>query len=93
MGSADLGAYADIVHIWIEEGDAGLLYATSPELPGLLLAEPDRESLNREIPGVIKAMYKAQGVDVDVLPIRNQDDHWPWVAIPTHVVASEIVQN
>ncbi len=41
---------ARIVRIKVEEGEAGLFYATSPTLKGLLVAEPTLDALNKAIP-------------------------------------------
>lgn len=62
----------DIVRLDYEEDESGLIYATSPDLPGLLVAEPDMDSLTREIPKVIQAMFKATyGMDVIAVPARD----------------------
>ncbi len=87
-------AMLDIVRVQYNDGDAGLIYATSVDLPGLLAAAPDMDSLREEIPRVIKALFKAQGVDVEVRPGRaplgERGAGEPWVAIPTHVAAAAI---
>ncbi len=42
-----------------EQGKAGLFYATSPDLKGLLVAEKTLEALEKAIPKAIKALAKA----------------------------------
>ena len=44
---------ARIVWVHRERGDAGLFYATSPDLPGLLVAEKTLDELERAIPAAI----------------------------------------
>jgi hypothetical protein len=84
---------AEVIEIEISEGEAGLLYATSEDLPGLLVAADNLTSVLNEIPGVIKALFAAKHITVDVYPVRRdrlQSGHrnWPWVAVPTHVAAA-----
>ena len=84
---------AFIVHVKIDEGRAGLLYATSPELPGLLVAERSRDALLEEIPLVIEALFREQGKTVRVIeamraPGSDTLAPAPWVAIPAHIAAS-----
>ena len=73
---------AKIVNIAVERGSTGLLYATSPDLKGLLVAEPTREALNLAIPKAITDLYLACGVRVVVTPVETEGDDPPWVAIP-----------
>ncbi len=56
---------AKIIHIRVEEGEEGLIYATSPEMPGLLVAEEDLDALFVEVPRVIKALLEFKGVIVE----------------------------
>ena len=58
---------ARIIHIRIEAGEEGLLYATSPEMPGLLVAEKDMDALMTEVPRVIKALFEALGDQVVII--------------------------
>jgi hypothetical protein len=60
---------ARIVRIRIDEGKAGLFYATSPDLKGLLVAEPTIDELETEIPKAITALYAAYDVDVVVTAV------------------------
>lgn len=55
-----------IVRLEFERGKAGLFYATSPDLEGLLVAAPTVEALHREIPKAISDLYAARGVEVIV---------------------------
>ena len=44
----------------IEKGESGLLFATSPDLKGLLVAANSRKELLDEIPEVIKLLENAK---------------------------------
>jgi hypothetical protein len=78
-----------IIHIKVEEGREGLFYATSPDIRGLLVAEPDLESLEKAIPLAIQEMYAVCGVRAIVTPASSSEDeageYQPWVAIPYDV--------
>jgi hypothetical protein len=86
-------AAARLINVKIEEGQEGLLYATSADLIGLFVAAPDLPALLEEIPEVIKAMFAAQGREVNVhrveRPVAGTPDHdrFPWVAVPVHIAA------
>jgi len=75
---------AKVVRVKVEEGKTGLFYATSPDLKGLLVAEPTIEALEEAIPKVIADIFAAMGVaDVVVAKAGDSDpDYFPWVAIP-----------
>ncbi|MGA7631274.1 MAG: hypothetical protein WCB11_10930 [Terriglobales bacterium] len=85
---SDATMKARIVRIKCEKGKAGLFYATSPDLKGLLVAEATVDALQREIPKAIRDMYAASGVDVLVSPVDEPDDGQTWVAVPA-VIARE----
>ena len=67
-----------------EEGKAGLFYATSPDLKGLLVASATLDGLEREIPETIKALFAAREIDVAVTKAQGDDATAPWVAVPVH---------
>jgi hypothetical protein len=74
---------AKVVRVKVEEGKTGLFYATSPDLKGLLVAEPTIDALNDAIPKVITYMFAACGVSVVVTRATDDDpDYFPWIAIP-----------
>ena len=82
---------AKIIRIDIEEGRAGLFYATSPNLKGLLVAEDTREKLELAVPHAIRDLYAA--CDVDVVVTRAEDDGGefaPWVAFPSEIARQEL---
>lgn len=77
---------ATIVRVKIEQGKAGLFYATSPDLRGLLVGRPDLEALFEAIPQAIADLYAARGIEVVVTIAKDDDpEFFPWVAIPTAV--------
>jgi hypothetical protein len=77
---------AQIVRVKIEQGKAGLFYATSPDLRGLLVGRPDLETLFKAIPQAITDLYAAKGIDVVVTIAKDDDpEFYPWVAIPAEV--------
>jgi hypothetical protein len=85
---------ARIVRIRIEEGQTGLFYATSPDLKGLLVAEPSIDKLYEAIPRAISDLYRAVGEQMIVTPMERGDDDQlkPWVAVPL-AIAKRAVQE
>jgi hypothetical protein len=74
---------ARVLRVKVEEGKTGLFYATSPDLKGLLVAEPTIDALEEAIPKVIADMYAACGLTVMVTRAEDNDpDYFPWIAIP-----------
>ena len=70
-----------IVHVSVREGESGLFFAESPELKGLLVAEPDMDSLWQAVPGAIRDLYRATGQDVIVARVSDPDSE-TYAAIP-----------
>ena len=62
---------AHIVRVKYETGQTGLIYASSPDLKGLLVAEHTFEELERVVPRAITELYAACGVNVVVTPMRS----------------------
>jgi hypothetical protein len=85
---------ARLVFLRIEEGKTGLYYATSPNVPGLLVAEPTLESLKTAIPSAIAALFAAQGLIVIVSEVEpyEADDHLarPWIAMPAEIARAAL---
>ena len=77
---------AKIVRVTVEQGRAGLFYARSPDLKGLLVANATVEGLRAEIPVAIGEMFEACDTPVTVTEIDNGDD-FSWVAVPTVLLA------
>jgi hypothetical protein len=57
---------ARIVRVKVQEGKTGLFFATSPDLRGLLVAEPTMEALWDAVPTTIRDLYAACGEHVVV---------------------------
>lgn len=74
------------VRIRVKEGRAGLFYASSPDMKGLLVAEPTINELEEAIPRAIRDMYAARDVNVVVAKMEDDDERFsPWVAIAAEV--------
>ena len=78
----------EILTIDIEERD-GLFYATSPDLPEMMLAHHDIGTVLEQIPVIVSAIYEHErGQQVSVLPAtqrsmkRARPMHRPWAVIP-----------
>jgi hypothetical protein len=85
---------AKIVRVKVEEGKAGLFYATSPDLKGLLVAEPNIDDLDVAISRGIADLYAACGENVVVTKAQDGDPHFfPWVAIPAEVAKRAMEQS
>lgn len=79
---SDVTPKAQLVRITYEKGKAGVLYASSPDLQGLLVAEQTIDDLRQAIPNAIRDLYAAMGVEVVVSPLDKPDDGRTWVAFP-----------
>lgn len=91
--SASASTRAKIVRVKVEEGKAGLFYATSPDLKGLLVAEPNIDDLDEAISKGITDLYEASGVSVVVTKAQDSDpEFFPWVAIPAEV-AQKVIEK
>ena len=92
--SATASNKAKIVRVKIEQGNAGLFYATSPDLKGLLVAEPNIDDLDVAISKSIVDLYAACGETVVVTPAQDDNpDFFPWVAIPASVADKVIASR
>ena len=76
-----------IVRVKIEEGRTGLFFATSPDLPGLLVAERTMDALDEAIPRVIANLVLAAcGAKVVVTKAKDADpEFFPWVVMPAAI--------
>jgi hypothetical protein len=81
-----------ILRVKVEQDDVGLFFATSPDLQGLLVAEPTLEALDKAIPAAVKALYAACGLDVVVSKAEDDDqgDSSPWIAFRAEAARSEL---
>lgn len=75
------------VRIEFEQGEAGLIFAISPDLRGLLVAERTREEVEAAIPQAIMDLYAACGEAVVVTRMDTHEaaDNESWVAFPSEV--------
>lgn len=77
---------AKLVRVRREEGKTGLFYASSPDLQGLLVAEPTLDALDRAIPGAIQNLYRASGESVVVAQVADRSpSEKSWVAFPVEL--------
>jgi hypothetical protein len=84
---------ARMVRVRIEEGKTGLFFATSPDLKGLLVAEPTIDALERAIPQSIRNLYAACDVDVVVTQMDDGvDGYTPWIAIPYAIAKAAVTR-
>lgn len=79
-----------IVKIVIKEGREGLFFATSPDLHGLLVAEPTLQALDEAIPKAIADLYLAKGVRVVVSKADDDTEDQPWIAFPVELAQAAI---
>ncbi len=82
-----------VVRIKVERGETGLFYATSPDLEGLLVAEPNEAALNQMIPGAIEDLYAACGETVVVLPAQafsDDVDTLSFVKVPADIAQAAL---
>lgn len=91
---ADSKMNAKIVRIVCEQGRTGLLFATSPDLKGLLVAERTQDDLDRAIPKAIMDMYEACGINVVVSRV-DDDSNEPrsWVAISAEIARRALAEQ
>jgi hypothetical protein len=79
---------ARLIRVQREQGEGGWFYATSPDLRGLLVAQPTLEVLNHAIPQAITDLYAARGIAIYVTPLDdgNEGPHGSvWVAVPVNL--------
>ena len=80
-----------IIRVEFEEGRAGLFYATSQNLKGLLVAEDTREKCVQAVPQAIRDLYAACGVAVVVTMAEDGDgDYSPYIAFPSELARQEL---
>ncbi|WP_257194812.1 MULTISPECIES: hypothetical protein [unclassified Bradyrhizobium] len=92
--SAMTSMKAKIVRVKVEEGKAGLFYATSPDLKGLLVAEPNIDQLDDAVSKSIADLYAACGESVLVTKAQDADpEFFPWVAIPADLAKKVMEQS
>ncbi len=84
---------ARIVRVRYEKGNTDLIYATSPDLKGLLVAERTSEALENSISQAIADLYAACGEEVVVTRVEEADDEFhSWVAFPSEIAAKALTR-
>lgn len=87
---------ARLVRIEFERGEAGLIFAVSPDLRGLLVAERTMEQVEAAIPQAIMDLYAACGEPVVVSRVdapRHTDDDKSWVAFPAEIARRALARG
>ena len=82
----------EIVRVAVRRNRSGWHEATSSDLPGLYVANPDVSAVFEDVPLTIKALYKAQfGADVAVIEgiYREAHHEYPWLTVPTEIAAAQ----
>ena len=82
----------EIIRVTVQRGRNGWHEATSSDLPGLYVANPDFSAVMEDVPVTIKALYKAQfGVEVEVIEGAYREAHheYPWLAVPPNIAATQ----
>lgn len=82
---------ATIIRVRIDEGKAGLFYASSENLRGLLVAASTVDEVKERVPGAIKDLFLAKGIDVVVTEAEDgMEGVTPWVAVPAAIAAKSL---
>jgi hypothetical protein len=83
-----------IIRVQYEQGRSGLIFATSPDLNGLLVSERAMEAFDDSIPAAITDLYAACGVKVVVTKVDDAPDEGvtPWVAIRADIAQRALEQ-
>ena len=73
-----------LIRIDLEVGDTGRLYATSPDLKGLLVGRRTIQELEVAIPAAIRDLFEAAGEAVTVNRVTDGEhpQSLAWVALP-----------
>lgn len=74
-----------VIRVEIREIAPGLFRTFSPDMPGLQIAAESEQKLIRDLPTVIEAMLKAEGLVTKVYEAEfNEGDMIPLVAMPIY---------
>jgi len=77
---------AKIVRVEFKKGKSGLIFASSPDLKGLLVSERTMEALDNTISAAITDLYAACGLKVLVTKAETEEGGaTPWVAFPAEL--------
>lgn len=77
-------AKARIITVSIEPTEAGLLRATSNEVPGLHVVSNELEELKPLVKSMLADLYEAQGQSVSIYEAEQNEGSIPapWVVVP-----------
>jgi hypothetical protein len=97
--AANLEIYTEVVNVTIARKPYGWFVAESRDLPGLFVSHPTLEQVVKDIPAIIKALYK-HNRNMDVVAIQagnppspaEDAEIRPWVTLPAHI-ADRTVQG
>lgn len=78
-----------VFHVTCYKGEAGLFFATSPGIEGLLVAERSIEALMEAVPVAVVDLFKACGEDVIVTPADEEGEEHLWVSTPIALIDRE----
>lgn len=85
---------ARLVRVRLEEGRTGLFYATSPDLKGLLVAEPTLDAVEEAVPSAITDLYAACGEEVVVTRLdEDRDQLHSWIAFPAQLAREALASR
>jgi hypothetical protein len=93
MGMTTITMKAKIIRVIFEADESGLFFATSPDLPGLLVAKPSLQAAREHVPTAIEHLYLA--CDVRVLVTEAEDRHadeGSWIAMPVAIAERELAR-
>ena len=87
-GSFGMDQTAKLVTVTIKEGETGMLFATSTDVPSFFVAATDASTLWLAIPAALEDLYRRNWQqDVAVIPTdRGQIGHRQWAIIPRHLI-------
>jgi hypothetical protein len=91
MSFSDTLHKARVVRVKRALGESGWFFATSPDVKGLLVTQPTLDALEDAIPSAISDLYEADGHNVVVTRLDNDDgDLRSWVVIPAKLAEREL---
>lgn len=94
MTKTNTSLMARVVRINFEERPSGAVFATSPQLKGLLVSKMSYAEARGDVARAITELYAACGESVVVTEVAPEDDKTAdaWVAVPS-VVAKEALEH
>lgn len=81
---ASAATNTETIRVEVKTRESGTLFATSPDLRGLLVAEKTREALEAAIPAAVAAHYEYRGLKVEVTKVGADT----WQVVTSNVLAT-----